>query len=308
MVKASYPFEEKFRAAVDALDTWHCIVVSQVDWLPEELIAMGYTLEQVQSFQDILKAKSFEELFELALQDGDNNSPAKLVLQNREDRETFDKTSSMCLELDPNKRANGLLILMRKPGETYSKEARRLLRKLAKAENQSVAMEALAYAMAHLNIEERSKYLQEAAIDERGETRFAVAFSLGGCGDRLASQMLIKLSSDEDDEVRDWATFGLHLGGGTYSRTKEVREALFARLHDKHIDTQLEAVQGLAKLKDERVLEVLIDFLKEEHPYMSMIEAAEHMAHPSLLPYLLELSEDDDVKRAIAACSKNQSN
>lgn len=305
--KASYPFDDEFRAAVDD-DAWHCIVVRTIDWLPDELIALGYTIEQVQAYQDILKSKSFEELVELALQDEEKASPAELVLQSRDDRETFEKACALCHEALPGKRAIGFEVLMRTPGQEFKIEAQALVRSVVKTERESPVLEAIAYALSHLDIEERSQYLQEAATDSRPETRHAVAFSLGGCDDQLSAEMLIKLSADEDEDVRDWATFALHLNDSIYFRTDAVREALYARLHDSHIDTQLEAVEGLAKFQDERVLDVLIAFLEEEHPYMSMIEAAEQMAHPALLPYLLELSDSDRVKKAIAACSKNQSN
>jgi HEAT repeat protein len=56
---------------------------------------------------------------------------------------------------------------------------------------------------------------------------------------------LAKLTADEDEEVRDWATFGLGVLGDI--DTVEIREALAARLSDANDDAREEAVVGLAK-------------------------------------------------------------
>lgn len=61
---------------------------------------------------------------------------------------------------------------------------------------------------------------------------------------------LIRLTADEDPEVRNWATFGL--GSQTDADTPAVREALRARLGDGGEDVHAEAVFGLARRRDLR--------------------------------------------------------
>jgi HEAT repeat protein len=89
------------------------------------------------------------------------------------------------------------------------------------------------------------------------EVRFAVACALGAfANDPLAIQVLIVLTRDADDAVRDWAVFGLgNLGDGD---SVEIRDALFCRLDDSNEDVREEAIVGLARRKDRRVLPSLI--------------------------------------------------
>jgi HEAT repeat protein len=66
---------------------------------------------------------------------------------------------------------------------------------------------------------------------------------------------LIHLTTDSCVEVRDWATFGL--GSMTEQDTPEIRQALMARLDDLDDIVRGEALVGLAKRQDERVVEPL---------------------------------------------------
>ena len=94
------------------------------------------------------------------------------------------------------------------------------------------------------------------------EVRFAVACALGSfANDPEAIQALMILTSDVDDDVRDWAVFGL----GTLSDadSPEIRNAIFARLNDPDENVREEAIVGLAKRKDQRVLPALIAALNQ---------------------------------------------
>jgi HEAT repeats len=61
---------------------------------------------------------------------------------------------------------------------------------------------------------------------------------------------LILLSRDRASGVRNWACFSLRAGEFD---TPDVREALFARIDDRHADTRWEALAGLAVWADLRV-------------------------------------------------------
>jgi HEAT repeats len=69
--------------------------------------------------------------------------------------------------------------------------------------------------------------------------------------DPRALAVLRDLTTDEDGDVRDWATFGI----GTQDDTDDeiTRQALFARLEDQHPEARMEAIVGLARRRDERV-------------------------------------------------------
>ncbi len=80
---------------------------------------------------------------------------------------------------------------------------------------------------------------------------------------------------DADQEVRDWATFGLGTLGE--SDSPEIREALFHRLSDGNDDVRQEAMAGLAKRGDQRVLPLLIQTLEDPPVSDCIIEAAYQM-------------------------------
>ncbi len=80
---------------------------------------------------------------------------------------------------------------------------------------------------------------------------------------------------DSDDDVRDWATFGLGVLGGADSI--EIRDALSRRIIDSNADVREEAMVGLSKREDQRVLEPLIANLEQSDVPSRAMEAADLM-------------------------------
>ncbi len=142
------------------------------------------------------------------------------------------------------------------------------------------------------------------------EIRADVAFALCSFDGQDVVDALITLSSDSDRDVRDWATAGL----GTFLEldSPQIRNALVARLSEEDAEIRGEALIGLAKRKDERVLEPLKRELSGEFWGSWCFEAAELIADPMLYPLLLSLRERiadegedrflSDADHAIAAC------
>lgn len=123
--------------------------------------------------------------------------------------------------------------------------------------------------------------------------RLNVAFALASvAGDPPAAQAvveLIRLSSDVDPEVRDWATFAI----GTLLKeidSEPVRDALAARLDDPEGDSAGEALVGLARRRDGRALAPLLARL-DDHPGNLVIEAAAELSALEALPVLLLLKQ-----------------
>jgi HEAT repeat protein len=117
--------------------------------------------------------------------------------------------------------------------------------------------------------------------------RFGVVLGLSPHSEPSAIDGLIKLSSDSDEDVRNWATFGL--GSMTAVDTPALREALVARLGDGNDEIRGEALDGLAQRKDQRVLEPLRHELTARPVGILAVEAAGSLGDPSLLPLLLQL-------------------
>ena len=86
---------------------------------------------------------------------------------------------------------------------------------------------------------------------------------------------------DRDDEVRNWATFGLHQGE---HNTPEARESLWRALDDPYPDVVGEAAAGLALFGDRTFIPKLNELLRTgEYLSPCYFEAAAEFNDPQLL-------------------------
>lgn len=312
MANSSYPFDSQFRLLVDEQSDWWCLINASDDADPE-LFAKpfedaGYSKEQVRGYLKALKEKPIDELIALALKDDSDESPALIVLQQRTSRDVFDKSIQLCVSGNSKDRVLGVEIMMRQPGLHFKSEAVEIITGLAKVESDSAVLEVLAYALCHLDVDDRSHFLERIATNPIAETRRAAAYSLSPLDDDVAVRLLIDLSADEDGEVRNWATFGLNPCDKGRPDRQEIRDALFARVHDAHDEACHEALVGLAQYKDPRVIAPLIEALTAESVWELAVEAAEKIGHSQLYPHLCELRSWWDINpklldRAIKACA-----
>lgn len=112
-------------------------------------------------------------------------------------------------------------------------------------------------------------------------------------------EVLVQLSTDIYDDVRDWACFGL---GQLTADSPDVRSALYARLSDAHVDTRHEALVALARIGDERIIPILEKQLEEQDIWTLQVVAASLVADPHLYPMLEEIAqtwEDEGDKNII---------
>lgn len=121
----------------------------------------------------------------------------------------------------------------------------------------------------------------------------------------IVVEVLIGLSVDVDENVRDWAVFGL--GTMLEVDSDRVREALWARIDDVGTDVADEALVGLARRRDVRCSPVVADRLGRWEVGALVFEAAELLGDPRLLdalrPWMSRLPDDDSVRRAWLACA-----
>jgi HEAT repeat protein len=103
--------------------------------------------------------------------------------------------------------------------------------------------------------------------------------------DQAAADLIAAVLAAPEDDVRDWATFGL--GTQLPLDTPAIRDALLARLDDDHDDTREEARYGLAMRLDPRAIPVLIEYLNDsEGPMLdsALLALADHVDDPRLAP------------------------
>ena len=97
-----------------------------------------------------------------------------------------------------------------------------------------------------------------------------------------AIEALATLTADPDDDVRDWATFGL--GCQIQADTPQVRDTLSHRLDDENPDVAGEALVGLARRADPRASDVVQHRLIDQNVDIFVLEAAAELHEPGLLP------------------------
>lgn len=317
---AQYPFDQKFRDTIKSLCEAESEEYPWIGWDSlisylepngaefEALIKAGYSSETIRMAITAVRQTPVPDLIELALLDDLEYSPALVILQASKERVVLETALELTKSDIALERELAVLILMCTPGLTYKDEAVAAVKAMLETEREDGVFQALAYAVSHLDINDCSKFLARVAQSKNARTRYAAAHGLGGrLDDDLAVKTLITLSQDSDDDIRNWATFGLHNGleQQPYIRD-DIREALFANIDDAHEETQSEALEGLAICKDPRVLEPLIAALALDEVWHLAINAAIAIAHPSLYPALVKLNEripgDELIEEALLAC------
>lgn len=110
---------------------------------------------------------------------------------------------------------------------------------------------AIVTAIGHTRYSGARELVRSFASDTDEGVRYSVAVALPILElDDAAVSTLLELTTDSDDDVRDWATFAL--AESDYDN-EALREALMARTRDADDDTRAEAFYGLAKRRDARV-------------------------------------------------------
>lgn len=282
--------------------------------------------------QDRIKEKTTAMLFQKALSVKLNgNAYWKYVseLRSRGSKETFLTAKDLCLSSHKQNRILGIDVLCQlriydKPLDSNQtaeskpyrqKQSINLIRPMLQDNRKEVLLSAI-YALGHLHDPDRARLISPFAKNRNSDVRYAVAFALGGDERPLAIKTLLDLTEDKDSQVRDWATFGIgSLADARKVNSSEVREALFRRLNDSHMDTRGEAMVGLAKRGDRRVVEYIKRELSSESPRVYALDAAEAFAEMIYLPELKQLlksCKNDDsywcrcLKRAFNACQPKE--
>lgn len=195
-------------------------------------------------------------------------------LRSSGSREVFDRAAAWCSSDDPRKRARAADVLCqlhrprppKSPVEQtewmFREESYSLVTKMLENEREPLVLTCAIFALGHLHKDEAVPLIVRYDDHSDEDVRFAVACALGSFPDDPRSVAgLLKLSRDPDDDVRDWAVFGLGVLGETDS--SEIREALLRCLDDPNEDVREEAAVGLGKRQDQRVIPMLETVLDE---------------------------------------------
>ena len=199
----------------------------------------------------------------------------------------FEHAERLCQSRDPIYREIGADILgqLGWQAHVFHNETITILMRLLSDDHPDVIASA-AYALGHRKAEKSIPLLIKHKNHPNVRVRNSIVFGLLTYEDTHAIQALIELSEDLDENVRDWATFGL--GSMIESDSFEIKHALEKRLSDPNGIIRGEAYVGLAKRDGiKNILTGLIAELSDlENCPILMFEAAEILKAPQLYPSL----------------------
>jgi HEAT repeat protein len=230
-------------------------------------------------------SREIETLFATALTGGyDDDVPWQAVSELRRigSREIFDRAAELTSSRDPLARARGIDVLAQlgrtfeHPANNFAEESYAIISELVWHETDPRPLGSAISALGHLGNPLAVPLITNFVAHPNAEIRFHVACALGSfSNDGRSIRALLALTEDSDEDVRDWATFGL----GTLSDadSTQIREALLRRLKDSDADVRGEALAGLGKRRDERALPCLIETLEQPDFPNCAIEAAHLM-------------------------------
>ncbi len=194
-------------------------------------------------------------------------------------REVFNRAAEWCLSDDPLKRARGADVLAQigrtvdNPVNNFLDESFSIVSNMVQVEKDPLPLLAAVHALGHIGNPLAISLVVAHHLHADVDVRFAVACALGNfANDAHAKDALLALMRDDDEDVRDWATFGLGVLGDLDS--DEVRDALWQRISDPCPDVREESLVGLARRKDQRALKVLIAALNQPEISDRVREAA----------------------------------
>jgi HEAT repeat protein len=213
----------------------------------------------------------------------DDDAPWEAVnkLRSLGSREVFDKAASWCRSQSPLQRARGADVLAQL-GKTidhrfnsFPEESFAVVAELVENEKLPEPLGSGIHALGHIGESRAVPIIMRYRSHSDSSVRFAVACACGSYpNEKLSVDTLLELMRDEDDDVRDWATFGL----GTCSKADnpQIRDALFHALSDSCEDASSEALVGLANRHDRRALpELLARLQKPDVDYYTSEAACE---------------------------------
>ncbi|MEU9045239.1 MULTISPECIES: HEAT repeat domain-containing protein [unclassified Kitasatospora] len=190
--------------------------------------------------------------------------------------------------------------------EALRGEAATALMALAEVETEACVLRSLVCGLGRAQDPRALPVLVGLSGHEDAEVRRQVASDIAvvnsGLPDGPDVRALIRLTRDQDPEVRNWAAFTL--GFQLEQDTTAIRDALWRCTTDEYGEVRGEGARGLARRHDRRAVPLIAQLLDSDDWFHDLaLDAAEILGVPELLPALAACELDPPgTDRAIAAC------
>ncbi|MBB6252234.1 HEAT repeat domain-containing protein [Nitrospirillum iridis] len=212
-----------------------------------------------------------DSLIEAAIQEmrrDDDRTPALVALQGAGTPQGLALMVELCRSPDPIRRRLGACVLGQMHSSdqhgdmrAFPEEACDALVRLLGDDDPGVMIDAI-YALGHLRNRRCDPDLAAHRHHEDPHVRYAVAFALCGSTTPVAIDALLELIDDPYEQARDWAATAL--GQSVQLDGPNIRAALLRHTADDDVFTRAEAMRGLARRRDARVLPALIKAVASE--------------------------------------------
>lgn len=213
-------------------------------------------------------------------------------------RDVLEAARAACESSDALHRRAGASVLGRlgetlhSPGPIFGEERYQILTALLAEEmagrRDDLVFRDVCFALGHLRDGRAIPAILALRQHPDDRVRYSVVHALSCHDDERAINGLIELSTDSDEIVRDWATFGL--GSLINTDTPAIRRALRARLNDTDPYAQNEAIEGLIRREDPSVIPTVVSELKRRVTH-DLLYAAERIASPQLCEALMSAAD-----------------
>ena len=259
--------------------------------------------------------RSTQELVKTILSSKDEDEAWDLVqvLHARGTKKELNTALELCQSEASTKRELGADILgqLGAADHTYLNESVNALIKLLSDQSDDV-VSAVVVALGHREDQRAINHIIKLKDHPVDDIRENVAYALGIISDDSPKviKTLIQLSTDKNNDVRNWAVFGL--GSQTKKDSPEIRQALVNKLREKDSEIRGEAIVGLAKRQHPNIDEFIIKEFNSEFVSLLSLEAAELLKNPTLYPELIKLQDNfkdtddeyflDQLNKATASC------
>ena len=221
------------------------------------------------------------------------------ILRSRPSQDLFEKCVELINSNDQNKKIVGIKILTQLgiPPRPFLKETINIFFNLLKSEKNVDVLFSIFFGISHNNSDLNKEQIDLICSFENTENiliKKSLVAALGFIEDEKTIDVLIKFSKDKANHIRNWATF--YIGQSDFDN-ENIREALWNRVNDKHQETRMEAITGLAKRKDDRIIEVIKQEIIKDDFGSLLFEAISETENKDFIPILQqELNESKNIE------------